>query len=123
MLSHCRAITLAPRGTLEDEDVTFPVISTGPGALTGPMAVARPPDRAGHLSAAQVKALAMQQLKQLRRQATAAKTNCMAPFIQPATALDPTDPTRMPTAVQSAASSYALIASSAFTNCEEYKVL
>ena len=35
--------------------------------------------------------------------------------------MDPIDPSKRPTAVQSAASSYALIASSAFTNCEEYK--
>ena len=40
-----------------------------------------------------------------------------------ALALDPVDPSKRPTAVQSAASSYALIASSAFTNCEEYKVI
>ena len=38
-----------------------------------------------------------------------------------ANTLDPLDPSKMPTAVQSAASNYALIVSNAFVNCEEYK--
>ena len=45
--------------------------------------VARPPERLERLSKAQVRALAMQQLKQLKRQGQQPKTNCTAPFIHP----------------------------------------